>query len=130
MATVTLSDLWIHEVGDFGTYKTLKFSVVSPVSQSDTKVVRMAQGRQVAITTPGVMRQWKVGLKFPSRADAQWLRAQEGQTKYIRTTHGETFFAVISGVSEIEDILPGVQHTNPTAAVDFTLTEVTLSEAV
>ena len=130
MAGVVLTELWLHDVNDYSSYQRFGYSQVSGAGESENRVMKMASGRLVNVRTPGVRKTWNVGLRYANRADAEWLDLRTGDTFLVRTAHGAVFYAVLNNVNGAEELLTGSPHLTKVGSVNFTLTEVTISEAV
>lgn len=130
MAVVTFDDIWLHEVSDYSVNTAFPFYAVSLAASSGGGVVVMADGSFVAVNVPGTLREWAVSLRFATRADVEWLRGRVGDSFMVRTSHGELFFAKLGSVAPSEELLPGTPSTSKVGAVEFALTEVSLTEEV
>lgn len=130
MAEITVSDLRLHELSDHSTYKVLPFSSISLVAEADSAALKMASGRIISVSTPGILKRWNVGLPFSVRADINWLRTRAGDSFMVRTAYGELFFATMNDVNVTEQMLPGIAHDSVVGQVTFTLTEISLTEEV
>lgn len=130
MASVTLTELWLHNINDYSIFRRFGFSQVSNSEESDSRNLKMANGRFVSVRTPGIRKTWDIGLRLADRADAEWIRARVGETFLVRTAHGEKFFATLDNVSGSEELLRGDAHLTKVGNVSFQMSEVSLTEEV
>lgn len=130
MATATVTGINLHDVSDYSTVTALRSSEITRSSGSPTRVERMVTGRLIAVTAPGVVAGWQVSIPFAARSDIEWLRSREGDTFFVRTDHGEAFFATLNGIEQSEQLLAGAADASPVGSASFYLIEVTLTVEV
>lgn len=108
MATVTLSDLWVHDASDLDTFVKVYMGSLTEVSNRAGEVRAYANGVFRAITSGSPARTYSVELPFLSRADLTTLRGWVGRPVMVRDPLGRkvfgTFFSVEASETPIGDI--------------------------
>lgn len=127
MASVTLNDLWIHQVADFSSYVQVYMGALSEESGSEGEVRRYANGVTRAITTATRSRTVSVELPFLLRTDLQTLQDWAGQPVMIRDPLGRKVFGVFFSVEVSERPIGDVTTV---LSAGFELSELSLSEEV
>ena len=127
MASVTLDELWIHEVSDLSSFVNCYMGSLTEQSGMTGEVRRYANGVTRAITTLGTHRQVKVELPFLARTDLDLLESWAGTPVMIRDPLGRKVFGTYFTI-EVEERPIGDVTTVLRASFD--LSALSLSEAV
>lgn len=127
MATVTLSDLWIHQVSDLSAFVQVYMGSLSEESGSDGEVRHYANGVTRAVTTATRTRTVSVELPFLARVDFELLQDWAGQPVMIRDPLGRKVFGVFFSVEASERPIGDVTMV---LSAGFELSQLSLSEEV
>lgn len=98
MATITLTDLWVHRFSDLSDFQRFPiFGGFSSPFHRPGEVQTMANGRRRPITWSGAARTADLPLPAAEREQAAWLDDLAGQVVMVRTPGrpvGMLFYAV------------------------------------
>lgn len=116
MATVTLTEVWIHDAAEPSNYVTSDgFGTGGPTDAARGEVRTYAQGRRRVIRRAGRSRTYD--RTFPAVSDAwlEWMGDHIGSTVMVRDPKGRLFFGVFWSL-DVTD-LPG--GAPPDVTVEF-----------
>ena len=123
---VTVDHINIHRVDDPATFLSLELDALSESSSRSGSIVVMAGGRRRSVFTDGHDTNLTVKCEQVSRADTDVVRAwaDAGAFLFFRDPRGRIVWGHIMSPTIAE--VDVVDMTD----IDFTITEVTYSEAV
>lgn len=124
MATVSLSAAWLALASAPATSVQVMVTARPYTPSQSGGVVRYANGRYRAITVAGTSRALDVTANLVSQTVQATLESWIGQTVLYRDPQGMKMYGVFYQLKETPRMWPAV------ADIQFTLTEVTYSEAV
>lgn len=95
MASVTLTDIWIHLADDMAEYRRFPFVTSFERSKSvDVAIQKLAGGRLRAIRRQGSRRRWNLGLQAVTRDQIAWLEDHVSELMMVRDDRGHVVFGV------------------------------------
>lgn len=124
MASVTLTEIWLHDASDPDSYVRLPLQEIAEQSQSHVEVREFAGGVLRTITRPIRRVSYPVRLVQVPSATVETLRGWEGTTLMLRDVRGRLVFGVFAGL-EVSDWRGEGSHD-----VQFTFQTVTHSVEV
>lgn len=125
MASVSLSELWVHEAANLAvSVTTYGFAQEDESRSSPGQVRTYAGGRRRLVTMPGVATSLQVTFPVCSRVTVAWLRARVGTTVLLRDPYGRVEWGVYLSL-DVSEKGSGIE---PDAS--FTLESITGSAAV
>lgn len=127
MASVTLDELWIHQVADLTQFVRVYMGSLNEESGVTGEVRRYANGVTRAITTLGTTRRVRVELPYVARADYETLESWVAQPVMVRDPLGRKVFGMFFAVSADEQPIGDISTI---LRAGFDLSELSLSEEV
>lgn len=103
MASVTLTEAWLHDAGDHADYVRIKVASISEQASRDSEVRRYAGGRLRTITGPARPGAINVVFDRVERPQLDWLRQRSGEHVMFRDPKGRVEF-VSYGQLDIEEV--------------------------
>lgn len=125
MASVTLTDLWLHSAADHSDFVRLAQNAEAEVYDQPVEVRRYANGRLRSVTRPGTQQTLTFTLPLVSRSDYDELLSRVGSLQLLRDQRGRILWGIIGEVDGDEDIF-----ADRVQSVSFTFRQVTHSEVV
>lgn len=108
MATVTLSDLWVHDASNLNSYVKVYMGSLAETSARAGEVRAYANGVFRSITAGAQARSYSVELPYLSRVDLVTLQAWIGSPVMVRDPLGRkvfgTYFSVDASETPIGDV--------------------------
>ena len=125
MASVPLSELWVHEADNLANYVTTDGFAQENESRSvPGRVQTYAGGRRRTVTRPGSATSLQTTFPVCARVTVAWLRSLAGTTVLLRDPYGRVEWGVYLSV-DVSERGSGIDPD-----VSFTLESVTGSAAV
>jgi len=125
VASVNLSELWVHEAANLAVSVTTYGFAQEDESRSTPGQVRThAGGRRVLVTRPGHATSLPVTFPVCARVTVAWLRARVGTAVLLRDPYGRVEWGVYLSL----DVSERGSGIDPDAS--FTLESITGSAAV
>lgn len=127
MASVTLTDVWLHDAGDLSSYVKLSAESIEEVAGAQAPIRRYAGGRFRMVTYPGVQKSYSITFGLLTRSEANSVRSWSGRLLLMRDPLGRATFGRYQDprISEIP-----ITSTDTVYAVSVTFDEVTHSVEV
>lgn len=125
MATLTLTDLYVHDAADLSDYTTVGQNAEMVDTSQPVEVRRMAGGRFRSVSRPGAQRVVQLTCRGVTRAEYVDLRSRVGVPVLVRDQRGLRLWGVIGSVSASEFIARDLLEQ-----VSFQVAEITWSEVV
>lgn len=119
MATINLTQIWIHDAADLSSYITADVLEVQPSFAIDGEVRTYAGGRRRLITRAGRSRSLPLTLELVAAADVAQLEAWAGQLLMVRAPQGLLMFGSFLGLEAVW------RAADEAEAVSLAITEIT-----
>lgn len=128
MASVTLTQVWVHEGSDLSTSVSFGADSTSESRQVEGQVREYMGGVFRTISRAGTRQSLTIRAPYMTRTDFETLVGWTGTTVMVRDTFGRKLFGTFHGASADENL--NISTSSRIAGVAFTVTENSETEEV
>ena len=103
MASVTLTNLWLHEEANHEEYiQVANLASITERASRDTRVAQRAGGRRQIITRKSRIYTADVELGLVSRDVAEWIDDRKGDLLMLRDPRGRVWWGTVREANVVE----------------------------
>lgn len=92
MASVTLTQVWLHDAADYTSYIQLDSEYIAETPLAEAPIRKYAGGRFRMVTIAGVQQSIQLTFGLPSRTAVNQLRSWAGRLLLLRDPIGRAVF--------------------------------------